>query len=139
MKIKIDVDEEQVEKIVDLDKLSENIVSLAGTKLQGILKENSPVDKGHLYGAWSKKQSKNIVTITNSAKYARYVNEGTGVYGRGSPIKPVNAKILHWQKNGTDFFAHSVKGQKGKKFVEKSFKEFEGQVSDILAQAMSKL
>lgn len=62
--------------------------------------------------------------ITNNMKYLPYVNDGTGVYGRGSPIVPKRAKFLHFWAGGapfagTEVFAKSVRGQPGQHFVER--------------------
>lgn len=66
----------------------------------------------------------NAVEITNDRGYLVFVNEGTGIYGRGSPIVPVRAKFLHFWLHGAKFagheiFAKSVKGQKPQHFVER--------------------
>lgn len=62
--------------------------------------------------------------ITNNMKYLPYVNDGTGIYGRGSPIVPKRARFLHFWAGGapfagTEVFAKSVRGQKGQHFVER--------------------
>jgi len=36
------------------------------------------------------------VRIGSALPYAIYVHEGTGIYGRGSPIRPRRATILRW-------------------------------------------
>lgn len=65
-------------------------------------------------------------TVTNSIPYAKWVNDGTGIYGpRLRPIVPKKktTKALHWQVGGGSFFAASVKGQKGQKYVEKAIEK----------------
>lgn len=51
-------------------------------------------------------------TIHAPQEYSSYQDEGTGIYGpEGTPIVPVNAKVLHFvAKDGTEFFVRSVKG-----------------------------
>jgi hypothetical protein len=128
-----------------IPQLQSNIIKLSGTQLETLLKQSppnghTPVDEGHLAGAWTKKESQERIVMTNSAEYAVYVNEGTGVYGpRSRRITPVNAKVLHWEKGGTQYFAKSVKGIKGKHFVEAAVKDMEGKLPNILQQAVNKL
>jgi len=128
-----------------LPQLQENIIDLTATELESKLKQGppngfTPVDEGHLTGAWSTQKSSNGVQMTNSAEYAVYQNEGTGVFGpRGRMITPVNARVLHWEKGGTHFFARSVKGVEGKHFVEKSLDAVEEKMPSILQQAVNKI
>ena len=74
--------------------------------------------------------------ITNDRKYGVYVNEGTGIYGRGSPIVPRRAKFLHFWVGGAAFagsevFARSVRGQPGQHFVEKGARDIANSVEKI--------
>lgn len=52
-------------------------------------------------------------------KYARYVHDGTGIYGpHHQLIEPVNAKALRWQGNMGEFvFAKHVKGMPPNPFL----------------------
>lgn len=128
-----------------LPQLQKNIIDLTATELEGKLKQGppqgfTPVDEGHLTGAWTTDKNSNGIQMSNSAKYAVYLNEGTGVYGpRGKPITPVKAKVLHWEKGGTHYFAKSVSGVKGQHFVEKSLDSVEEKLPAILQQAVNKI
>jgi hypothetical protein len=57
--------------------------------------------------------------IGSSLKHARFVHDGTGIYGpHHQMIEPVNAKVLHWQGvGGVDFFARKVKGMPPNPFL----------------------
>ena len=50
-------------------------------------------------------------------KYGRYIEEGTGIYGRnGRRITPKTASVLAWKQGGSMVFARSVAGIKPKPF-----------------------
>lgn len=55
--------------------------------------------------------------------YAKYVHDGTGIYGpSGQPIRPRSKKALEFQgSNGTVFSRYSV-GQRGTKFLERALR-----------------
>lgn len=74
--------------------------------------------------------------ITNNMHYLPYVNDGTGIYGRGSPIVPIRAKFLHFWVGGaphagTEVFAKSVRGQPGQHFVERGAKDIARSVEKL--------
>ena len=74
--------------------------------------------------------------IQNDRFYLPYVNDGTVIYGRGSPIVPVKAKMLHFWVGGAphagqEVFARSVRGQPGKHFVEKGARDIANSVSKV--------
>lgn len=60
------------------------------------------VDEGRLRASidWATAVNGNRVTtrIGTSVEYARYVHDGTGIYGpKGQPIRPKRAKVLAWE------------------------------------------
>lgn len=74
--------------------------------------------------------------ITNHMNYLPYVNDGTGVYGRGSPIVPIRKKFLHFWAGGapfagTEVFAKSVRGQRGQHFVERGARDIARSVDKL--------
>jgi len=74
--------------------------------------------------------------IRNDVFYLPYVNDGTGIYGRGSPIVPKNVKVLHFWAGGaphagTEVFARSVRGQPGQHFVEKGARDIANAVDRV--------
>jgi hypothetical protein len=60
-----------------------------------------------------------IVQVGTTLFYARYVHDGTGIYGpRGTVIRPTTAKALRWRvKGGTYRFAKYVKGMRPNRFL----------------------
>lgn len=48
------------------------------------------------------------VEVGTNIPYARYVEEGTGIYGpKGQKIKPKSAKVLAWRSTGAGLFSGS--------------------------------
>lgn len=99
-----------------LDQLSKN------TKI--LLEKNTPKQTGKSSNAYTISKSENQHKIINNTPSLIFVNDGTGVYGaRHAPIRPKRAKVLHFKWHGKEFFVKSVKGQKPKRFVERSMTE----------------
>mgnify|MGYP000423725877 FL=1 len=123
MKIKVKVEsdlklEKKGVKFKDklLDQLSKN------SKI--LLEKNTPKQTGKSSNSYVISKSENQHEITNNTHSLIFVNDGTGIYGaRHAPIKPVHAKALHFKWHGKEFFVKSVKGQKPKRFVERSMTE----------------
>lgn len=68
------------------------------------------------------------------ADYARYVNDGTGIYGpEGTPIRPVTARVLafDWPAAGGLVFAHSVRGSEPTHFWERSLDAWPRVVAEV--------
>ncbi len=59
------------------------------------------------------------VTVGTNVQYARYVQEGTGIYGPGgTPIVPTSSKFLSWiGADGNRIFAKSIQGSPPRKFL----------------------
>lgn len=56
--------------------------------------------------------------IGSPLKHARFVHDGTGIYGpHHQPIKPKNKKVLAWETSGGWAFARSVKGMPPNRFL----------------------
>ena len=74
--------------------------------------------------------------ITNDMHYLPYVNDGTGLWGRGSAIVPIRAKMLHFWVDGAPYagkemFAKSVRGQPPQHFVERGAKDIARSVEKL--------
>lgn len=68
---------------------------------------------------WAEQGNQFTSTIRATAPYARYQEEGTGIYGpTGSRIYPIRAKVLafDWPAAGGVVFARSVAGSPGRHF-----------------------
>lgn len=80
-------------------------------------KRTAPVDKG-IYRASLQyvievRGQVVILRVGSDLHYARYIAQGTGIYGpRGVPIRPVHRKMLKFKPKGskTFVFARQVKG-----------------------------
>lgn len=62
------------------------------------------------------------VRVGSNLKRARWIHDGTGIYGpRRKPITPKNKKVLRWAAaSGGYHFAKSVKGMQPNPFLEKA-------------------
>jgi hypothetical protein len=107
---------------------------------EGLLHMESVTPRGYTHRLANSyrisEKTENSRLITNDRKYGVYVNEGTGIYGRGSPIVPIHASCLHFWVGGaplagTDVFTLSVRGQKCQHFVEKGAKDIANSVEKI--------
>jgi hypothetical protein len=71
-----------------------------GVRVQNRARVLAPVDTGRLRNSivveLRSRGGKPVVAIGSRLPYAIYVHEGTGLYGSGRPIRPVNARVLRW-------------------------------------------
>lgn len=112
--------------VADLDR--------RGARVQNRARALAPVDRGALRNSITREIRMDGTTpvcrIGTNLDYAPYVHEGTGIYGpRGTPIRPVSAKILRFPVRGrtgassrsqtaTGFvFAREVKGTPARPFL----------------------
>lgn len=89
-------------------------------------KQLCPVDKGRLRASitWELvvggQQWPLVARVGTNVEYARYVHDGTGIYGpRGAPIRPVRAQWLVFTPRGSNspVFARQVRGVRGRPFL----------------------
>lgn len=114
-------------------------VKLTALDVWGNVRENSPVDHGRLAGSWQMQRLSALqYRVSTAVKYAAWVNDGTGIYGSGQPITPKRARSLVFEINGKTIFARSVKGQRGKKYVEKSIHQTEQRKNEFVSMALAK-
>lgn len=93
------------------DAARRNVNSRTGTLARSI--EVSLVTRGEGTGA----------QVGTSLFYARYVHDGTGIYGpTGRPIRPQRGKVMVFQGNTGTVFARTVKGQRGTHFLERALR-----------------
>jgi hypothetical protein len=64
-----------------------------------------------------------VLTIPEEPAHARWVHDGTGIYGPNNhPIIPNSGKIMVWEnEDGNTIKAKSVKGQKANPYLERAF------------------
>jgi hypothetical protein len=56
--------------------------------------------------------------VGTNVKYARWVHDGTGIYGpRGQVIRPVRAKFLRFKAGGRVIYRRQVKGMRPNRFL----------------------
>ena len=86
-----------------------------------------------------------VIQDSGVAKYGRWVNDGTGIYGpEGRPIPPNTAKMLVWKgQDGKKHFAKSVRGMKPRKYMQnglaKSVDDVRTAYGDEINRAMKAL
>jgi len=83
-----------------------------------------PVDKGRLRSshAWEVRvDGRGLVGVVGvSVDYARWVHDGTGIYGpRRAPIRPRTARVLAFKPKGSSkvVFARQVRGMRGRPWL----------------------
>jgi len=102
------------------------------------LMRNSPVDHGLLRQWFIWANSGDEIHIRTPAQYAKFVNDGTGVFG------PYNTPIIHpsigkkfaFQVGGQMVYTRVIQGQKGQHFVEKSIEQTRGQLGNFMIKAV---
>lgn len=106
-----------------------------GQKVEARAKRLCPVDQGRLRNSirteivtQGRALTPMLVRVGAGVHYARWVHDGTGLYGpHQKRIKPLRAKVLVWQtgkgKRKNAVFARSTKGMKGRPFLAKALKE----------------
>jgi hypothetical protein len=64
-----------------------------------------------------------VITLPEEPEHARWVHDGTGIYGPNNhPIIPNSGKIMVWEnEDGNTIKAKSVKGQKANPYLERAF------------------
>ena len=102
------------------------------------LQMNSPVDHGKLKKWAPVGQTDDEVIIQTPAEYAKYVNDGTGIYGPyATPIiHPSIGKPFVFQVGGKLVYTRQIMGQKGQHFVEKSIEQTQGQLKNFYIKAI---
>lgn len=88
-------------------------------RVQNEAKRLAPVDNGTLRNSITyevlRKNGKPLVRVGTNMKYARFVHDGTGIYGpKGRPIRPVNAKVLRWPVRGVSSSRPSTVAGRGR-------------------------
>ncbi len=121
-------------------KFREKLLDQLAKNTKVIFEKNTPIDTGKARNAYRIIESGNQREIRNDTHYLKWVNDGTGVYGpRHSPIRPKNARFLHFHWKGKEWFLKSVKGQKPQKFVERSMTEVMRSVESAVVIASKEL
>ena len=141
--VKLQIDVEELKPLEPrFKKVAKRTVVLTANELQRNLKKLSPVDHGRLQGSWVIFQTGELErTVKSSAKYAIFVNDGTGLYGPlGHKIRPKNGKFLAFTPNKGKFKGKLIvvpwtRGQKPQRFVERSMEMTERRVQEFMIRA----
>ena len=138
--VTIKVDKSKLKNLDEqIPKIKEKGLSLASQYMINRLQQNSPVDHGLLRGWFPYEYTPGEeVKIRSPASYAKYVNEGTGIFGPyNTPIiHPVIGKKFAFQVGGQMIYTNMIRGQKGQHFVEKSIEETKGKLGGFFIKAI---
>ncbi|AXQ60642.1 tail completion or Neck1 protein [Gordonia phage MelBins] len=130
----------------DKARLGERWGDRVGRRVQNAARRRAPVDSGALRNSIEYVvdvgPNSTRVTIGSALPYARYLHEGTGIYGpQGTPIVPVTREVLKFQVKGSSgrrrgrdapwVFAKSVKGVKPNPFLVDALVEVMGRVDRL--------
>lgn len=139
VRVQITVDSSKMQNISQhLPQIRKKGLNYSAQGMLRHLKMNSPVDHGLLKSWFFSKISDDEVEIRTPAKYAAFVNDGTGIYGPyKTPIYSSKVgKPLAFQVGGEMVYARMVRGQKPQKFVEKSIEQTSDKLSDYFIKAV---
>ncbi len=108
---------------------------------QGMIRhlgQNSPVDHGVLRKWYPDTISADEITIKTPAEYAKYVNDGTGIYGQYKTpiIHPSIGKHFAFEAGGKLVFTRVIRGQRGQHFVEKSMSQTQNELKNYFIKSV---
>jgi HK97 gp10 family phage protein len=121
--VRIDLDEVQLQVLLRSD---DGVVGKdamrRGRKVEAAAKRRVRVRTGRLQRSIKARRDRSdgeaAVIVEATAKHARFVHEGTGIYGpTGLPIQPKTRSVLKFRVGGVTIFAPSVRGQQGTHFL----------------------
>lgn len=139
VKVHITVDPSKMQNISQhIPEIRKKGLKYAGQGMIRNLMINSPVDHGLLKQWFVANQSDDEIEIRTPAKYAPFVNDGTGIYG---PYKtPIYSKTigkpLAFQVGGKMVYTKMIRGQRGQKFVEKSIEQTQDKLAGYFIKAV---
>lgn len=121
--VRIDLDEVQLQVLLRSDDgvVGKDAMRRA-RQVEGAAKRRVRVRTGRLQRSIKARRDRSegeaSVIVEATAKHARYVHEGTGIYGpTGLPIQPRTRSVLKFRVGGVTVFAPSVRGQRGTHFL----------------------
>lgn len=121
--VRVDLDEVQLRVLLRSD---DGVVGKdamkRGRRVEAAAKRKVHVRSGRLQRSIKAKRDRvdgeAAVSVEASAKHAKFVHDGTGVYGpTGLPIRPKSRSVLKFRVGGLTVFAPSVRGQRGTHFL----------------------
>lgn len=124
----------------DMNRIIKRSMQLTQMELLGNTKRNSPVDEGKLQGSWFPVYNNQTLKrgIRSSAKYAEWVNDGTGIYGpRGQIIRPKTARLLGpFKYKGRMIAVPWIRGMKPRRYVERSIRQTQSRTEEFVIRAV---
>ena len=106
------------------DPVVRDILREQARMVAGAARKRAPRRTGRLAGSISSRVAtaggKAAGIVTATAPYARFVHDGTGIYGpRGQMIRPRRARMLSWRDRdtGEQIFAKAVRGVPPRPFL----------------------
>jgi hypothetical protein len=132
--MKIEIKLAETHKLVDTvpEEVVTGFLQLSSEELTGAIKKETPVRYGKLRGSWTPKLSKNKLTVTNSRKYAVFVEKGTGIFGpRRHRIFPAKAKAMKATINGETRFFTNQRGMAGRHMAEKGLMQYRKRIPTL--------
>lgn len=121
--VRIDLDEVQLQVLLRSDDgVVGKDVMRRGRRVEAAAKRRVHVKTGRLQRSIKARRDRSegeaAVVVEATAKHARFVHDGTGVYGpTGLPIQPKTRSVLKFRVGGVTVFAPSVRGQRGTHFL----------------------
>lgn len=137
--VTIHVDRSKMKNLGEsMKEIKKKGLSYTGQGMIRNLGKNSPVDHGLLRKWYPASVSDDEIIIKTPAEYAKYVNDGTGVFGpRGTPIThPSIGKHFVFQAGGKLVFTRQIMGQPGQHFVERSIDQTKSQIKNFYIKAI---
>lgn len=139
VKVTLTVDRSKMQNVSEkIPEIRRKGLQYSGQGMIRNLKINSPVDHGLLRSWFFSNISTDQVEIQTPAKYAPYVNDGTGIYGPyNTPIySKVIGKPLAFNIGGKMVYTKMIKGQKGQHFVERSIEQTQDKLGGYFIKAV---
>ncbi len=141
--IEMILDEAQVNKIMEIPKQAGiKAFSYFAQEVWRGFKIEAPVAHGRLAGSFNLKKNDDFeYVIQSGVEYARYVAEGTGLYGPNKTeivIEPKVKECLHFVWQGMEIFAKRVhvKGMKPNPYHERAFQGGINRIDEFIRRAL---
>lgn len=121
--VRIDLDEVQLQVLLRSDDGPVGKDAMKrGKRVEAAAKRRVRVRTGRLQRSIKARRDRSegeaSVVVEATAKHARFVHDGTGIYGpTGLPIQPRTRSVLKFRVGGVTVFAPSVRGQRGTHFL----------------------
>lgn len=141
--IEMTLDKAQVDRIMSIPKrAATKAFSYFVQEVWRGFRVEAPTAHGRLAGSFDLKKTNDFEYVVQSGvEYARYVAEGTGLYGPSKTeiiIEPKVKKCLHFVWQGMEIFTKRVrsKGMKPNPYHERAFKKGADRIDEFIRRAL---